>query len=483
MTGLKTLFPHELKKKKKHYFLIDNCNILEVNMSYVLENESVMQYDDVELGPGRAGVQGEIVQTPDARGVSGSPALCSTRIPASHQPFDSDMCSPDLSNLITQLAHQIGQSITAQLQKGNEIKESGVTQAQSTQVEQSPADSRTLNLTGVKLVIQSDVKEPPSFHGDGSDKVSIHEWEEQMNTYLRKRGTPLEEQAQEILSRLSGKARDVIKIILRSNSFLKPSENPNVIIDILKQHFSELTYSSMPLADFYNTLPVVGECAMDYWIRLHKAVDVAEECLKRQGRKLEDSGREVIMMFVKHCPDSALAAILKFKTADKWTASEIQERLDVSQTECRAQQQQARQGRSTIGKCVTVHSQTSVLTKPELPCNLVSTLEQTEVTSGATVSTENSTMQSLIGLLDHVLKQNNQTTANVSNPFNQRQPFRKPCGICGATEHSTTMHCRREGLCLACFQPGHWKKDCRNRRSRIADPSIQVFQERQSLNN
>lgn len=97
-----------------------------------------------------------------------------------------------------------------------------------------------------------------------------------------------------------------------------------MIIDILKQHFSELTYSSMPLADLYNTLPVLGEIAMEDWIRLNKALDVADECLRRQGRSTEDSSREVMMMFVKHCPDPSLSAVLNFKTADRWTAAEIQ---------------------------------------------------------------------------------------------------------------------------------------------------------------
>ncbi|RXN22067.1 interleukin-1 receptor accessory -like 1-A isoform X3 [Labeo rohita] len=91
-----------------------------------------------------------------------------------------------------------------------------------------------------------------------------------------------------MMSRLGGRARDIIKVTLRSNPSLKPGEDPRVITDILKQHFSELTYSAMPLADFYSTLPTVGENAMDYWIRLNKAVDVAEDCLKRQGRNLED---------------------------------------------------------------------------------------------------------------------------------------------------------------------------------------------------
>lgn len=106
-----------------------------------------------------------------------------------------------------------------------------------------------------------------------------------------------------------GRAKDVIKIALRSNPSLKPKTNPRIVIDILKQHFSELTYSSMPLADFYGTLPVAGENAMEYWIRLNKAVDVADEGLRRQGRSIEDPTREVTQMFVKHCPDQSLYAI------------------------------------------------------------------------------------------------------------------------------------------------------------------------------
>lgn len=63
----------------------------------------------------------------------------------------------------------------------------------------------------------------------------------------------------------------------------------------------------MPLADFYSTLPRVGEHVFDYWIRLNKAMDVTEECLKRHGRKVEDSSHEVAIMFVRNCPDSDLA--------------------------------------------------------------------------------------------------------------------------------------------------------------------------------
>ena len=50
------------------------------------------------------------------------------------------------------------------------------------------------------------------YRGDGSDKLSVHEWEELMFTYLRRRHVELGEQHQEMLSRLMGKARDIVKI-------------------------------------------------------------------------------------------------------------------------------------------------------------------------------------------------------------------------------------------------------------------------------
>ena len=74
--------------------------------------------------------------------------------------------------------------------------------------------------------------------------------------YLRKRGVRLEVQYEEILSKLMGNAKDLVKITLRSNPSLKPHENPKVIMNILKQHFGDATCSSMPLADFYSTVPV-----------------------------------------------------------------------------------------------------------------------------------------------------------------------------------------------------------------------------------
>ncbi|KAI5620950.1 hypothetical protein C0J50_19553 [Silurus asotus] len=174
--------------------------------------------------------------------------------------------------------------------------------------------------------MQSDAKEPPVYRGDSSDKLGVREWEELMDRYLRKRGIPMEEHHQEILSRLMGKAKDLVKVTLRCNSALNPVKNPKVIMDILKQHFSDANYSCMPLANFYGTVPLAGEDPVEYWVQLNKAVDLAEEALKRLGRRMEDPCQEVAMMFVKYCPDSTFAAVLRFKSPEKWTAQEIIER-------------------------------------------------------------------------------------------------------------------------------------------------------------
>lgn len=125
--------------------------------------------------------------------------------------------------------------------------------------------------------------------GEMEQTNTVHEWEEIMSIYLNKRGIPPQEHSKEIMSRLMGKARDIVKVILCSMPSLQPAENTKLVFDILKQHFSEVTYSSMPLADFYNILPLAGESPMDYWIHLNKAVDVADECLRRRGKTLRTS--------------------------------------------------------------------------------------------------------------------------------------------------------------------------------------------------
>lgn len=73
----------------------------------------------------------------------------------------------------------------------------------------------------------------------------------------------MDEQAEEIMGKLMGKARDVVKVTLRSDQTLDVKQNPGFIYDILLQYFND-TASCLPLADFYTTLPKPGESPVDY---------------------------------------------------------------------------------------------------------------------------------------------------------------------------------------------------------------------------
>lgn len=437
-------------------------------MTYVLEmDEDKVLIENPSFPFERERRVSELLHTP-VRGAHNvdSPAYCSTRMPSnvvagssggvasSSLPYTAD---PALSNLITHIAQQVGQTIRDQLQSDSVGRGVGDTRVHSS-VGQLPSDPTYLNLTGTKLVLQSDVREPPVFRGDGSDKNTICEWEELMEVYFKKRATPLDEQHAELMCKLMGKAKDVVRITLRSNPSQKPQENPKIIYDILKQHFSPVTYSCMPMADFYSTVPQVRETPVEYWLRLNKAVDAAEEGLKRLGRHMENPCQEVTMMFVKHCPDPDLAAVFKFKAPDRWTASEVQELIDRYQTEMK----EKLNSKSKCTKPLMAYTQTPVLDNTEITSPLVEPTVQGETSATSRVPCNDNCLKTLVSLFDRALSQNNQAACR-SNPYDQFK--HRACRICQSLEHSTVSHCRRDRLCLACFQPNHIKRDCPNRQA------------------
>ena len=69
----------------------------------------------------------------------------------------------------------------------------------------------TLDLSQLSLVLKPDAREPPVFRGDGADRCSIDEWIELMSTYLRRKNAVTSEQSDEILIRLMGRAKDVVR--------------------------------------------------------------------------------------------------------------------------------------------------------------------------------------------------------------------------------------------------------------------------------
>ncbi|KAK2857674.1 hypothetical protein Q7C36_005593 [Tachysurus vachellii] len=262
------------------------------------------------FGRGRAFFNAGIDQvhaSDSAIGASVGPTACST--PFARSNADHVFTPESLSGFISDLAQKIGESILASLTLTQQPS-----QMQSKSNVQHSDDS--VDTSKLKVIVQHDVT-PPFFRGDRSDSFTVHEWEDMMYSYLNSKKCT-DETASDHFEQIGRKCKG------RQTAAVLPA----TVFDILKRNFSELTYSNMPMADFYNTLPKVDESPMDYWIRLNKAIDVADECLRRRNKCVEDPAAEAVMMFVSHCPDPGLALSFQFKPAEQWSAAEVQERLD-----------------------------------------------------------------------------------------------------------------------------------------------------------
>lgn len=121
-----------------------------------------------------------------------------------------------------------------------------------------------------------------------------------MKNYIRK-SIQQENQAEEILIHLRGRAKDVVSFGIR-NGEIDVQHNPHAIYGLLRKHFSSSHCSSVPLADFYSTLSKEQEDPYEYWLRLNRAVDIAASCLKEQGKMFDNPSVEVTRMFIRHCP-------------------------------------------------------------------------------------------------------------------------------------------------------------------------------------
>lgn len=364
-------------------------------------------------------------------------------------------------DLLTTVVKEIGKSISENIVSCLELRTTGCGDGSRVGHTGTGASFDAQNL---KLMLQSDVKEPEYYRGDGSDKCTIHEWVELMSGYLRKREYSQECQAEEVLGRLMGRARDVVKIALRNYLKTDLSTGPGPIYDILKQHFSEAAYSAMPLADFYATLPQKGESPFDYWIRLNRAMDVAEDCLKAQGKKLDNSSQEVSVMFVRYCPDPQLQLVFKCKPQQQWTAAEIQERLDEFQREAKYTQNQL---------LFLAQKQEAVRPPLHYDHNEASSLESSIVKASipqvqqSSVHNSVESLERLISRLERVLEKVPGEGAKsaeipVRTRVKTRADGRGECKVCRDVNHTTSHHCRADGLCFICYAPNHTRFECPN---------------------
>ena len=435
-----------------------------------------------------------------------SPTASSTPVNQSDPKPTQVISVEDFGHIITDLAKQIGDNISASLSTMHQP---------STILPQSPTSQSPshTDLSQLKVVVQSDAKAPPYFKGDHADVFTIHEWEDMMRCYLnRVKCDTHAEMFDLIMSRLTGKARDVVKVSLRSRPELSVTDLPTAVFDILKRNFSELSYSNLPMKDFYSTIPIAGEGAMDYWIRLNKSIDAADECLRRRGRSIEDPSAEVVMMFINHCPDPSLALSFQLKASEQWTASEVQERLD---SHLRNARMTATRSQPTVGllaynqspatdsfhfnaglsqaasvACHHKHSPTSLPAStlaccpPQSDYVVASPHKLASVSLPATALSDPPTaavvppaaepgVQQVVGMFDKVLSLCNASLAANQRPGNRQAAHRQAsrprnqqgsepsiCRVCDSRDHSTHAHCRLFRLCLNCFSPGHIRHEC-----------------------
>lgn len=156
-------------------------------------------------------------------------------------------------------------------------------------------------------------KELPFFRGDNTDKRSLCEWEGLMRGYLDKCSYRGKERVDELVSRLMGRARDIIRIWLRSNIQVANSGDVNVVFCTIRKHFDSTVCSGMPLTNFFSTAPYVDEQPLDYWIRLNRAAEVTEQALVNEGERMQLQTVEIAAMFIRHCPNRALLLIFLSK--------------------------------------------------------------------------------------------------------------------------------------------------------------------------
>ena len=405
-----------------------------------------------------------------------------------------------LTDMVGQLGAQIGESIVAKLMSAGVVNMHGDHQNTST-TQNTDRDINKHDLPHVTVHVRSD-KELQSFRGDTTDRYSVQDWIDMTKTYLRKHETPVRDQADEIISHLMGKARDVVKIALRSDPTLNVKQKPELIYNVLLHYFSDAP-SCLPLADFYTTLPRHRENPVDYWIRLNKAADLALEGLHRQGKRTENMNDEVALMFVKHCPDPDLSCILKCKPIHEWTSRDVQQRIDDYQREMRASNRAtgAAQLKSHIAavaleqpsppstspavseQCHTPSPSPSTLQAQRHACHSpcpspasVSVQSEPRHTPGPAAvpvvaqnlqQSEERLLTRMVDMFQEMMdkmQQRNSSHPNRGGRFQrstrERRPREAACRVCNDSSHTTISHCMSERLCFTCLAPGHTRLNC-----------------------
>lgn len=376
-------------------------------------------------------------------------------------PLEDVGLAAQMSVIVQQIGQQLANSVMSHLNTNpTAATHSSHTKADD---ENDSFPSHAVDLSQVQLVTQKRVKDPPVFRGESSDTLTVDEWEESMRNFIRKSGVRQDDQAEEILVHLRGRAKDVVRFGIR-NGEVDVKHNPQAIYGLLRKHFSASHCSSVPLADFYSTLPNAREDPYEYWLRLNRAADVAANCLKEQGKRFDNPNSEIARMFIRHCPCRELALSFRSKTTDKWSAREVQEVLDEYHLEKGVRPPAEKSSKVDVNKI-------------EVSPDASKAAEVLEQKAAMPVSQDNSALERLIGMLEKVLLQGTTYAVGSRRPPTGNRPPRieglndVPCSVCKDGSHSALTHCKENNLCFQCHSPGHSRRNCpREQRPHSAQP-------------
>lgn len=150
--------------------------------------------------------------------------------------------------------------------------------------------------------------------------------------------------------------------------------------------------------------------------------------MRRQGPGIDDHRHEVSMMFMKHCPDQSLASVFKYKSAEKWSACDIQERLDEHMQEKKSQTVTTGQlKQNTVERQVLSQSQVPMVDNAPVLNSTVSSTPSSLPPAVASADTD--CMKSLVSLLDRLVTQQTQVPANLSSRAAVSHSFQKVCRL------------------------------------------------------
>ncbi len=163
--------------------------------------------------------------------------------PACSTPSDNNNVT-HLLELIGELGNQIGESIDSRILASQIVAiPSPTTRSGLTKSEPS------LDSSKVSFIVRSDIKEPPMFKGDESDKYNVQEWIDIMELYLQKSSCPEAKKADTVLSHLLGRAKSIIKVGLKSTASTG-SASVEKMYDMLRHYFIDHPVSLLPLGRF-----------------------------------------------------------------------------------------------------------------------------------------------------------------------------------------------------------------------------------------